>query len=68
MENGNKFAKTAEILQSKWLLPVGEEKEIKVEFGDDVLHFKARVLSASEINVLRNSSVRPDGSVGSRPR
>ena len=59
----DKFARTREILQSKWLLPVGEEKEIRVEFGDDVLHFKARVLSASEFNVLRNSSVRPDGSV-----
>jgi len=58
----NEIEKTKQLLE-KWTLPVGEEKEIKVEIGDDELYFKARILSAKEIAEIRAMSINQDGTV-----
>lgn len=62
MTDNEKFAKTAELL-NKWLLPVGEEKTIKIEIGDDELYFKIRILSAKEMAEIRAAGLKPDGSI-----
>lgn len=62
MTEDEKFAKTAELL-NKWTLPVGEEKTIKIEIGDDELYFKIRILSAKEMAEIRAAGIKPDGSI-----
>lgn len=62
MTDDEKFAKTAELL-NKWTLPVGEEKIIKIEIGDDELYFKIRILSAKEMAEIRAAGLKPDGSI-----
>jgi|Deesub1362B_J571_1020462.scaffolds.fasta_scaffold00499_15 hypothetical protein len=62
MPTDEKFAKTADLL-SKWALPVGEEKTIKIEIGGDELYFKIRILSAKEMAEIRAAGLKPDGSV-----
>ena len=57
----SEFEKTKQLLE-KWSLPVGEEKTIKIEIGEDTLVFKARILSASEMAKLRRMGFRADGS------
>ncbi len=58
----NEFEKTKQLLE-KWSLPVGEEKIIKIEIGEDSLTFRAKILSASEIAKLRRIGLKPDGTV-----
>ena len=62
MESDEKFAKTADLL-NKWTLPVGEERTIKVEIGEDELYFKIRILSAKEMAEIRSVGLKPDGTI-----
>ncbi|RLI76527.1 hypothetical protein DRP05_12760 [Archaeoglobales archaeon] len=58
----NKFARTKELL-AKWTIPVGEEREIEIDFAGDKLYFRVKVLSASEISEIRRAGIRMDGTI-----
>lgn len=57
-----KTDRTEELLRS-WTLPVGEEREMRVEFCGDVLTFRVRILSSADVARMRRAGVRPDGTV-----
>lgn len=48
----SEYEKTAKLLE-KFYLPVGEEKDIEIDLGDEKLVFRARVLSSAEMAKLR---------------
>jgi len=59
----DKFAKTKELLEKRWLIPIGREEHIKIEIAGDELYFKARILSAAEISEIRRAGIKPDGTI-----
>ncbi|RLI70056.1 hypothetical protein DRO97_11220, partial [Archaeoglobales archaeon] len=59
MSEQNEYEKTAQILQ-KFYLPVGEERDIEIDLGDEKLVFRARVLSSAEMAKLRRKYLNLD--------